>query len=176
MMCLRVMLSGWVLGMLCSCYPQNQAQDELHTPDPRSFPLVADALSPSCGTLDCHGQWGRNLRLFGGRGLRLAPGENPADGATTQREYDASFRSLVGLEPERLTDVLLYGLDPAELVLVRKARGKDAHKGGVQMLVGDPLDRCLTSWLSGSVHSASCQRVSSMPRPQSVLMSPPVRE
>lgn len=171
MMNLRCALSAVLLGLVCSCAPQNQAVEELYTPDRRSFPLVADTLTPSCGTLDCHGQWGRNLRLFGGRGLRLAPGDNPSDGATTQQEYDASFRSLIGLEPERLTDVLLYGQDPAALILVRKARGKESHKGGVQMLVGDPLDRCMTSWLSGSVHKESCLRVSGMQRPQSVLSS-----
>lgn len=165
MMRARATLSAVLLGL--GCYPQNQATEELYTPDRRSFPVVADALSPSCGTLDCHGQWGRNLRLFGGRGLRLAPSDSPSDGATTQMEYEASFRSLVGLEPERLTDVLLYGLDPAALTLIRKARGKESHKGGVQMLVGDPLDRCVISWLSGNVHKESCLRVSGMQRPLS---------
>lgn len=40
---------------------------------------VADALQPSCGTLDCHRQVTRNLRLFGARGLRLDPTHTSPD-------------------------------------------------------------------------------------------------
>jgi hypothetical protein len=43
----------------------------LSAPPREGFESVADAMQPSCGTLDCHGQPGRNLRLYGGRGLRL---------------------------------------------------------------------------------------------------------
>lgn len=155
------------LFTLAACgLPQNSAVSELQVPDRASFPLVADALQPSCGTLDCHGQRGRNLRLFGGRGLRLDPRSNPADDATTEAEYLASFRSLIGLEPEALDRVVRSsGDDPERLSLVRKARGTELHKGGVQMLPGDPLDQCLISWLSGRVNRDSCVRVAAAPRP-----------
>jgi hypothetical protein len=130
------------------------------------FPLVADALQPSCGTLDCHGQRGRNLRFYGGRGLRLDPHGNSADEATTDAEYQASFLSLTRLEPEALDAVVSTGgLDPERLSIVRKARGTELHKGGVQMLPGDPLDRCLLSWLSDQIKKDSCIRVSNTPRP-----------
>lgn len=153
--------------LLVACgVPENSGVSDLHVPDRATFPLVADALQPSCGTLDCHGQRGRNLRLFGGRGLRLDPHGNSADEATTDAEYLASFRSLIGLEPEALDRVLSSGgHDPERLSLIRKARGTELHKGGVQMLPGDPLDRCLISWLSSLISRESCARVASAPRP-----------
>jgi hypothetical protein len=147
-------------------YPKNEALVGLQVPDRMTFPLVADALQPSCGTLDCHGQRGRNLRLCGGRGLRLNPKGNSADEGTTDAEYEANFLSLTALEPEALDAVVTsLGEDPERLTLVRKARGTELHKGGVQMLPGDPLDRCLLSWLAGRTHKDSCTRVASTPRP-----------
>lgn len=160
----RFLVSAFALAA-CGL-PQNAGLSDLHTPDRTTFPLVADALQPSCGTLDCHGQRGRNLRLYGGRGLRLDPHGNAADEATTDAEYQASFRSLIGLEPEALDRVVSSGGgDPERLSLIRKARGTERHKGGVQMLPGDPLDRCLISWLSSLLNRESCVRVASAPRP-----------
>ena len=133
-------------------------RQELLAPPRTNFEQVADAMQPHCGTLDCHGQVGRNMRLYGGRGLRLAPGTNPLDGDTTPAEYDATFWSVVGLEPETMTAVLEdKGANPERLSLIRKARGHERHKGGTLMNMGDPLDQCLTSWLSGAVLAAPCQ-------------------
>lgn len=155
-----------MIGGMSACLPQNDGVFDLMVPDRATFPKVADALQPSCGTLDCHGQRGRNLRLYGGRGLRLDPKGNSAEEATTDAEYQASFASLVGLEPEALDAVVQSGgLDAERLSLLRKGRGTELHKGGVQMLPGDPLDRCLTSWLAGRVFADSCTRVASAPRP-----------
>lgn len=144
----------------------NDGVTGLHTPDRASFAQVADALQPSCGTLDCHGQRPRNLRLYGGRGLRLDPHGNSADEPTTDAEYQASFTSLTWLEPEALDAVVTSsGQDPERLSLVRKARGTDHHKGGVQMQSGDALDRCLLSWLSGALDADACVRVAIAQRP-----------
>lgn len=161
------LVAGPIVILIGGCgLPANEGATWLQRPDRGTFPLVADALQPSCGTLDCHGQPGRNLRLYGGRGLRLEPHGNPADEATTEAEYQASYLSLTALEPEALDAVYVSGgLDPERLSLVRKARGTELHKGGVQMLPGDPLDRCLISWLSGRVRADSCTRVASTPRP-----------
>jgi hypothetical protein len=132
-------------------------QRELLAPPRVGFEHVADAMQPSCGTLDCHGQAGRNLRLFGGRGLRLMAGANPLAGDTTPAEYDATFWSVVGLEPETMTDVLLdHGADPERLSLIRKPRGHERHKGGTLMTAGDALDQCLISWLAGAIVDAPC--------------------
>lgn len=148
-----------------ACGVVNDPRIDLQQPDARSFPLVADALQPSCGTLDCHGQPGRNLRLFGARGLRLDPQHNAAEGTTTDAEYAASLRSLAALEPEALDRVLRQGADVETLSLLRKARGRERHRGGVQLLPGDPLDRCLLSWLASQTDRESCLRVAQHPRP-----------
>ncbi len=152
---------------LAACgYPENEAVVELRKPERASFPLVADALQPSCATLDCHGQRGRNLRLYGGRGLRLSAQGNSADEPTTDAEYQADYRSLTGLEPEALDLVLRDGgIEPERLSLIRKARGIELHKGGVQMLPGDPLDRCITTWLAARIDRNACIRVAAAPRP-----------
>jgi hypothetical protein len=139
----------------------------LLAPDRASFVDVADALQPSCGTLDCHGQKERNLRVYGGRGLRLDPNGSSSEDPTTDAEYDATFRSLVFLEPNPLADVLRdRGANPDRLTFIRKARGLERHKGGLQMLRGDPLDRCLTSWLAGATDAGACRAVSRAPRPR----------
>jgi hypothetical protein len=147
-------------------------QVELLAPTRTDFERVADAMQPHCGTLDCHGQSGRNLRLFGGRGLRLAPNTNPFDGDTTPVEYDATFWSVVGLEPEALTAVLTdNGADPERLSLIRKARGHERHKGGTLMNAGDNLDQCLNSWLTTKVLEAPC-RAAAMYEPPMPVVAP----
>lgn len=152
--------------LLLGCTPTNEGVAGLLTPSAASFPSVADALQPSCGTLDCHGQMGRNLRLFGARGLRLDPHHHSAEGTTTDAEYTASFRSLTGLEPETLDAVVRRGGEGAEeLTLLRKANGNERHRGGVQLLPGDPLDDCLRSWLTGVTNRVACRRVADHPRP-----------
>jgi hypothetical protein len=158
-------LAATVVGAFPACEGQisepgggGVVRQELLAPPRANFERVADAMQPHCGTLDCHGQAGRNMRLFGGRGLRLSPGANPLDGDTTPAEYDATFWSVVGLEPETMTAVLEdKGADPERLSLIRKARGHERHKGGTLMNAGDPLDQCLTSWLAGALTEGPCQ-------------------
>jgi hypothetical protein len=53
-----------------------------------------------CGSLDCHGQIGRNLRLYGMQGLRLDPKDVPCGAHTSQAEIDADYQTVIGLEPE----------------------------------------------------------------------------
>lgn len=162
----RLLPVGLCCSLLLGCAPHNEGVAGLLTPSAATFPSVADALQPSCGTLDCHGQIGRNLRLFGARGLRLDPHHNSAEEATTDPEYAASFRSLTGLEPETLDAVVRRGGDGAEdLTLLRKPGGSERHRGGVGFLPGDPLDRCLRSWLAGAHDAGSCRRVAEHPRP-----------
>jgi hypothetical protein len=118
---------------------------------PQSWRPVADYLDNRCGTLDCHGQIGRNLRIYGCTGLRLSPTDTPATCAvaTTEAEYEATYRSLVALEPQVMTTVYTecataVGSDglavyppppqsnchPELLTFIRKARGIETHKGG----------------------------------------------
>lgn len=112
---------------------------------------VAAALGMGCGTLDCHGQQGRNLRIYSQYGLRRSPSDRPGDNPITQAEIDEDFRSVAGLEPEIFNLVVESGgAEPERLTLIRKGRGTEAHKGHAAMKPGDALDGCLTAWLTGA--------------------------
>jgi hypothetical protein len=139
---------------------------QLLAPERATFNPVANMLQTTCGTLDCHGQIGRNLRLYGARGLRLDPKSDSAEGSTTAREYDQSYWSVIGLEPEVTSDVVAdKGAHPERLALFRKARGVERHKGGTLYAPGAAGDRCLVSWFAGKVDVAACKEISERPRP-----------
>ncbi len=141
----------------CASAPDGNARIAIVAPSAASFPAVATFLEQRCGTLDCHGQVGRSLRLYGFVGLRLDPTDVPGGRATTPDEVDADYQSVVGLEPEILAAVVQDGgARPERLTLVRKARGTEHHKGGVLITPGDAQDRCLTSWLAGAVDEGAC--------------------
>lgn len=149
-------LLAFVVGA-CASAPDGSARVAIVVPSATSFPAVATLLEQSCGTLDCHGQVGRNLRLYGVVGLRLAVTDVPGGRATTADELDSDYESVVGLEPEILAEVVQDGgAQPERLTLIRKARGTEHHKGGALIAPGDAQDQCLTSWLAGSVNQAAC--------------------
>jgi hypothetical protein len=163
--------SGLLL-LLMGCGPGLEAQTHEHqsvlaAPPAADFPEVSDALEVSCGTLDCHGQVGRNLRVYGYGGLRLSAPDTPAGDPTTDLEYLSSYVSLVSLEPETLSKVATLQADPNQLSLVRKTRGLEHHKGGQRARTGDSLDRCIVLWLTGKFDPAPCADVVNAPRPNS---------
>lgn len=158
-------------SLLLGCGPSLDEQTREHAavlaaPSRADFPAVADALQLSCATLDCHGQVGRNLRIYGAGGLRLSLTDLSAGDATTDLEYLASYDSLVGLEPETLSRVFTQQADPEELSLVRKTRGIEHHKGGQRALAGDALDRCMVLWLTGKFDPEPCTAVVDAPHPE----------
>jgi hypothetical protein len=128
------------------------------------FGPVGNYLEHRCGTLDCHGQMVRNFRVFGCEGMRVDPNVGPGctppplgGGFTTPAEHSATYRSLVGLEPSVMSEVVAgHGLHPELLTFVRKARGLDAHKGGTIITPGDDQDVCITSWLAGNTDMTAC--------------------
>jgi len=129
----------------------------LSAPPREGFESVADAMQPSCGTLDCHGQVGRNLRLYGARGLRLDPATNSKEGTTEAPEYEANYWSVVALEPELLATVTNEGgQNPERLILIRKGRGTTRHKGGALMQPNDDLDQCIVEWLKDNILVDRC--------------------
>ena len=118
---------------------------------------VAPAIAWSCGTLDCHGSLARNMRIYGQYGLRMALNDTPGGMPITDHEIDADFRSVSGLEPEIMNQVVADGgAHPERLTLIRKARGTEHHKGGALWSEGDPQDLCVTSWLAGHTDEAGC--------------------
>lgn len=160
----RVLLSGvlcaavgFALASACSSPSPDATVQEL-TPDATTFAPVALVLIQTCGTIDCHGQVGRNLRLYGNTGMRLSASDVPTSLLpTSQDEITQDFASLVGLEPEIMSQVVAdKGADPQRLTFVRKARGVEDHKGGTVIVAGDARDVCITSWLAGQTNDAEC--------------------
>ncbi len=146
----------------------------------QDFRPVAKFLNHRCGTLDCHGQTGRNLRIWGCEGMRLNPNDIPqcsrslvgvlpngqvvSGKDTTPAEDQATYRSLVGLEPAVMTAVVQGGgAHPELLTFVRKARGIETHKGGALVTPGDFQDNCITSWLQGHTDATACGNASTFP-------------
>jgi hypothetical protein len=160
----------WVLatlaGVLCAAAACSTAPSDarigIDVPDRTQFPPVADYLDHRCGSLDCHGNAQRNLIMWGNEGLRLVNPDAsippvPGGGRTTVAEYDASFRSLVGLEPTLMSEVVAgHGAHPEVLTFVRKARGEEHHKGGQLITPGDDQDVCIASWLAGATDMDKC--------------------
>lgn len=156
----RWLAIGGALASLVACAAQTTDNREVVDPRPdrETFPFVADLLVHRCGTLDCHGKVGRNLRLYGHEGLRLAGTDYPtAEPTTTVAEYDEDYLSIVTLEPEKMQAVIAeQGASPDRLTLVRKARGSEHHKAGTIWSTSDKSDLCLTSWLAGHTDTAAC--------------------
>jgi hypothetical protein len=142
----------------CSGPPSVGHYDPQHLPDAATFAPVAGMLDVRCGSLDCHGKAGRNLRLYGSAGLRLSPADRPlVPLCDTPAEIAQDYESVIGLEPEA-TSAVVAGAAPSGLTLVRKPRGTEAHKGGTIWSQGDDSDTCLTGWLQGKPDPAACQR------------------
>jgi hypothetical protein len=148
----------------CSAVPSD-ARIGIDAPNgsEEEFGIVGDYLDHRCGSLDCHGQPGRNLRIWGCEGMRLDPHDVPlcsvpqGGSQTTSAEHQATYRSLVGLEPAVMSTVVEgHGAHPELLTFVRKARGLEAHKGGVLIAPGDDQDVCVTSWLAGATDVIAC--------------------
>jgi hypothetical protein len=124
------------------------------------FRPVAEFLDHRCGSLDCHGQMGRNLRIWGCEGMRLDPNDTPqcdrrlGGHVTTPAEHQATYRSLVGLEPAVMSFVVEgHGQHAELLTFVRKARGTESHKGGALVTPGDYQDQCISHWLAGDTNT-----------------------
>jgi hypothetical protein len=162
--CMALTLLACSSGDLYSA--AQQSSGSLEVPTIANFKRVGDAMQLHCGTLDCHGQQGRNMRLYGHFGLRLDPLDNPLEASTSTAEYEASYWSIVGLEPEIMASVVSHRVAPDQLSMVRKARGVEKHKGGQLTAEGDPLDRCIVGWLVGAFDTDACLTVNNMSRPE----------
>jgi hypothetical protein len=113
-------------------------------------------LASSCGTLDCHGNAARNFRIYDVSGLRLSPNLTN-QGGTTYPEYEATYESLVLIQPEVLSNIYRHGgAHPEHWIVITKGRGTENHKGGSRMHAGDDADRCVTSWISGNTDVTAC--------------------
>ena len=142
----------------CSA-PDPEARIDPIGPSRADFKYVAPVLARRCGSLDCHGSSFRNMRVYGYGGQRLGAGGSAPDTPTfvTLDEINATYDSVVGLEPEKMRTVVQSGgAGPERLTFVRKGRGDEDHKGDRRVTPGDPSDRCITSWLANSIDVSAC--------------------
>ena len=154
-------LGALLVVAACSVASEDRSFD---APSPDDFRYVSDMLAKRCGSLDCHGQVGRALRLYGRFGLRLDPTHIPGGHMDTQEEVDANYASVLTLEPEILSAVRRdRGGEAERLTLVRKARGQLGHKGGVAL--DAPGTLCFSSWLAGEVDKKTCFQSAELPKP-----------
>jgi hypothetical protein len=180
-------MRGWLGVLAAACAmagcTTTPADDRVTLDAPFSteaaFGPVANFLDHRCGSLDCHGNSQRNLIIWGCEGLRLEPYDAPICGraqggrATTSDEHQATYRSLVGLEPTVMSAVVAdNGRNPDLLTFVRKARGEEAHKGGMLITPGDDQDVCITSWLAGATDTIACASAISEPEFPTIPASP----
>lgn len=163
---LPALVLGYLVVAALGC-AETTPDEELHLPSRSQFPLVLDAMERRCGTLDCHGTPGRNLRLYTGSGLRLDAKDIPGNGQTTEAELDASYWSVQGLEPEIMSAVIAdEGADPERLVMIRKARGTEHHKPGAIIQEDDDTDVCIRSWLKSKTSTTACQAAANFNAPE----------
>ena len=161
-----VMAATIAAGVAVACStPESSARFVATPPDRASFDPVAQVFVRTCGTLDCHGTVARNLKIYGDVALRFAPTATPSVlQPTTKDEIDQTYASLVGLEPEILSEVVQSGgAQPERLTFLRKARGTESHKPGPIIQQGDDRDVCFTSWLAGKVDAGACTRALGYP-------------
>jgi hypothetical protein len=164
---LALLAGGWLVAS-CSSYNKDaqtiitECNTGLNDPSGCNTPSfnafaaasgVGDMMIQRCGSLDCHGQVGRPLRLYGYGALRLpsdAGAATPLAGNTTSDEYQADFDAVVALQPEDLIRVVTGSQDANTLLLLLKPTNNLVHKGG-PVLSGSPRDpgfNCLADWVT----------------------------
>lgn len=126
------------------------------------FRPISAVIERRCGTIDCHGNDARPMRIYGQYGTRK-PIDNPPDGyypgglaPTSTDELTDNYRSMCGLEPEILDLVVAKKDEPEALTLVKKPRLLEKHKGGLVWNKGDDGDACLINWLTGKDDTSPC--------------------
>lgn len=159
---LLVLLTGMTV-LACSKVDDDKVTNVVG-PDRAQFTAVQTYLEHRCGSLDCHGTMYRNFRVWGSDGMRLEIGYVPGGAATTKAEIEATYQSLVELEPEKMQLVVSQkGAQPERLTWIRKPRGLEKHVGATIMNAGDPRDRCLVSWLEGTTDKTACRAALALP-------------
>lgn len=159
----------------CASIPDGTRYTAVIMPDFATYRDHVDVyMQKRCGTLDCHGQKGRGMVLYGRGGLRLCqefdenlfclveaepiPGETfvgrdagPDSGLVDvpTAERRANYNSIAALEPEQMSRVMAKNGEGAEdlLLLLRKPLLKERHKGGTVMNENESGFKCVRAWL-----------------------------
>jgi hypothetical protein len=151
-------VAGLCVGIACASSPDSQRTTAVIAPSYNLYKKYVDKyLDRRCGTLDCHGQAGRGLRLYGVFGLRLYSEDvKLISGAqdTIEEEKYENYLSVIGLEPEEMSRVVANdpSSNPRKLLLIKKPLnlegGGENHKGGTVMFPNDEGEKCLVGWLT----------------------------
>lgn len=129
----------------------------LGAPSREDFSAVSSVLERRCGGLDCHGAPARSMRVFGFYGLRLDGRDVPGGADTTEIEVDATYESIVSIDPELLSRVVAnQGREAERWLVLSKGRRREAHTGGARLELGTPADDCVLSWVSGALDIDAC--------------------
>ena len=145
--------------LFASCISEeDEGSSDLACPSDDQWPQVSQVVEKRCGTLDCHGDPSRPLRVYGRNGPRLDPNLIVGgDAGTTTDELAANRLSVCGLEPERMDAVIAGEEDLLTLSVVRKPILDEAHKGGRVFLQTSPGYICFASWIEGEADLAACE-------------------
>lgn len=136
---------GIAAALMPACTDYDESEQVLTLGDMESYGrLVQPYVGLRCGSLDCHGDSGRPLRIYAEDGLRLRADLREAD--ITEEEIRRNVEAFAGVSPEAATPdehlALLKGL--------AVSAGGYAHLGGdVWASTGDPGYRCIRLWLEG---------------------------
>ncbi|MDB4934450.1 MAG: hypothetical protein JWP87_1422 [Labilithrix sp.] len=152
----------------CAVVPDPNQAAVVSPPSREQFIMggVNDFMERRCGALDCHGQIGRPLRIYGALGLRKTdpsmPGAERPTTATTDDEKIDNYLSAIDLEPEAIGYANATKGEYDDFLLLKKPLGLEnegvRHKGGpVLRVTGDPGFECLRSWIRGAVRTKDCQ-------------------
>ncbi len=123
---------------------------------------VSTFMEKRCGSMDCHGNVARPLRLYSQWGLRLEATD--IRGETTAAERKANYLSVTGLEPEELSTAVASKGAYTDFMLLKKPVGEEGygvkHKGGpvLRALPSDPGWSCLLGWVRGDADAAICDQ------------------
>jgi hypothetical protein len=151
---------------------------------------VSAVIERNCGSLDCHGNDARALRIYSQYGLRKPPGlvttfeptdagpdaapeeeeeetsdagpPSPGTEPTTPEEVLANYQSVISLEP-RIMQAVVKGADPYKLLLLKKPLQIERHKGGPALSKGREAETCIVGWLKSKVDKNACLAASQLP-------------
>lgn len=170
----RAVLVG-LFAVVVACASKPGGETSYEVPNREQFigGGVSLFMERKCGALDCHGQPGRPLRIYSQLGLRLheLDGGGRDTSNTSRDERVENYRTVVGLEPEQMSQCMQsYGDCTLLLVYLKPLDiegGGVRHKGGPVLRKaegdqGDPGWICLQSWLRGNVDAARCSEAADL--------------
>ena len=154
---------GWLRGIIvgaawllaaAGCTDTDSLEQVVPRGDRESYAqFVQPYVGLRCGSLDCHGESGRALRLYAEDGLRLR-GDLRGE-PIAEDEIDHNIASFAGVSPDSSPAAEHLALTKGLAV----AAGGFAHVGGdIWTATDDPGYQCLVAWLSNAPLDATAQQ------------------